>query len=124
MPEHPEYAGAAFADPDAPDPVERAIAREAIQAAVELLGELADEQRAALCLSAAGFGTAESARALGLSQRAYRKRIEHGNRRLREIRSTRSNAQATPMPSSSPDLAGASFAGAAAGRQRTRGGAR
>jgi len=69
-------------DPSASDPVEQLIASEATEELRTKLQRLPDEQRAALFLSAAGYSPAEIARALGLSVRATRKRIEKGNRAL------------------------------------------
>jgi RNA polymerase sigma factor (sigma-70 family) len=73
-------------DPAAADPLEQVIAREAADELGARLAKLPAEQRAALMLSAAGYGTAEIAAALGLSERAARKRIQHGNRALRDRR--------------------------------------
>ncbi len=94
LPEYPHAdsvgrarAAEGLADLDAPDPADRTVKCEAARLAGERLRELPPEQRAALLLSAAGYSTAESVRILGISERAYRKRIERGNRRLRELRS-------------------------------------
>lgn len=73
----------ALVDAEAEDPLERAMAREAIGERRERLLELPADQRAAVALSAAGFGTAEIGRLLGLSERAVRKRVERANRALR-----------------------------------------
>jgi RNA polymerase sigma factor (sigma-70 family) len=75
----------ALADLEASDPEERTLEREAARLARVRLRELPPEQRAALLLSAAGYRTSESARILGISERAYCKRIERGNRRLRGL---------------------------------------
>lgn len=71
-------------DPSASDPLEQAIASQAASELRQKLDRLPEEQRLALILSAAGFGLAEVAARLGLSVRATRKRIEKGNRALRE----------------------------------------
>ena len=85
-PDAEEPRGVAYAlfDPSEGDPLERAIEREAASERRAKLERLPAEQRAALALSAAGYGLAEIADALGLSIRATRKRIEKGNRALRE----------------------------------------
>lgn len=71
-------------DVDASDPADIAIAHEGARQAHDLLLELPPDQRAVLLLGAAGFGTREIAERLGISPRAVRKRVERGNRRLRE----------------------------------------
>jgi len=74
----------AIFDPSESDPLEQAIASQAASEHRQKLESLPEEQRLALILSAAGFGLAEIAARLGLSVRATRKRIEKGNRALRE----------------------------------------
>lgn len=85
-PEREEPRGVVHAlfDRSQGDPLERAIEREAATELGARLAALPSEQRTALALSAAGYGVAEIAEALGLSERATRKRIERGNRALRE----------------------------------------
>jgi RNA polymerase sigma factor (sigma-70 family) len=73
----------ALADRTSGDPLERVVERESVHERVERLLGLTDEQRTALVLAAAGYGTAEIAAALGVSERVARKRIEFGNRALR-----------------------------------------
>jgi RNA polymerase sigma factor (sigma-70 family) len=75
----------ALIDADASDPLELAIAREAVVERRQRLLELPADQRAVLALGAAGFGTAEIARMLGLSERGVRKRVERANRALRNF---------------------------------------
>ncbi len=81
--EEPRGLVHALSDLSAGDPLERAIEREAAEERSSRLAVLPSEQRMALALSAAGYGLAEIAAALGLSVRATRKRIEKGNRALR-----------------------------------------
>jgi RNA polymerase sigma factor (sigma-70 family) len=71
---------------DGAEPFERVLAREALVGARELLRQLPEEWAAVLLLSAAGYGTAEIARRLGLSTRQVRKRVEKANARLAELR--------------------------------------
>jgi RNA polymerase sigma factor (sigma-70 family) len=76
----------AIGDPSAPESDELVEAAEGLAAKRELLMQLPEEQRAALLLSAAGFGTEEIAERLALSPRAVRKRVEKANRRLRDLK--------------------------------------
>jgi RNA polymerase sigma factor (sigma-70 family) len=72
----------AAAPPDA-EPLAATLRADVVREAHAALGELPPDERAALVLLAAGFERAEVRRALGLSERAIRKRVERGNRRLR-----------------------------------------
>jgi RNA polymerase sigma factor (sigma-70 family) len=71
---------------DAREPLEQVLARETLADARGLLQELPEEWAAVLLLNAAGYGTAEIARRLGLSTRQVRKRVEKANARLAELR--------------------------------------
>ena len=84
--DRPPGTVADVSDAAAVDPLERAIEREAAGELSARVAALPPEERAAIFLAAAGYGTAEIAAALGLTVRATRKRIEKGNRALREGR--------------------------------------
>lgn len=71
---------------DASEPPERVLSREGLADARGLLQELPEEWATVLLLSAAGYGTAEIARRLGLSTRQVRKRVQKANARLGELR--------------------------------------
>jgi RNA polymerase sigma factor (sigma-70 family) len=64
------------------DPVEVAIGRSEAAECRCALAELPAEWRRCLILAAAGYGTAEVAARLGLTERAVRRRIEKARRRL------------------------------------------
>ena len=71
-------------DPDWLDPLDTVIEHERIEALRQRLAELPDDQRTVVALAAAGYSPAEIAELRGLSVRQVRKRIEKGNRRLRD----------------------------------------
>ena len=71
---------------DASEPIERVLAREALADMRSLLRELPEEWAAVLLLSAAGYGIAEIAERLGLSERQVRKRVQKAHARLAELR--------------------------------------
>jgi len=73
------------ADIEAADPLECVIAAESVAGAIERLRELPEPERAILLLGAAGYGVAEIAERVGLSERAVRKRVTRANARLREL---------------------------------------
>lgn len=60
------------------------IERESATERIDRIQDLTDEQRRVLVLAAAGYRAAEIAAALGASKRVARKRIEYGNRVLRD----------------------------------------
>ena len=72
------------------EPSSLVIRADEVREAAALLAELPATERAALVLLAAGFEREQVRRVLGLSERALRKRVERGNRRLRELRGARS----------------------------------
>jgi RNA polymerase sigma-70 factor (ECF subfamily) len=74
-------------EPPAPsdsEPYAVALRAAELSEARAALRELPAQERAALVLLAAGFERAQVRRALGVSERGLRKRVERGNRRLRE----------------------------------------
>ena len=67
-----------------PDPLAAVLRKEELAEARGSLRELPPGERAALVLLAAGFERAAVRRALGLSERQLRRRVERGNSRLRQ----------------------------------------
>jgi RNA polymerase sigma factor (sigma-70 family) len=79
-------AGNRAVDSEVRDPLEYVLGRELVAESRNELAELSVEERACIWLSAIGLGTSEIAAALALSERQVRKRVEKGNRRLRNGR--------------------------------------
>lgn len=71
-------------DHEASDPADLVIAREETRDARARLHELPQLERTILALGAAGFGNAEIAAAVGLSERALRKRVTRAHKHLRD----------------------------------------
>jgi DNA-directed RNA polymerase specialized sigma24 family protein len=70
-------------DPEASDPLDRAIDDEEVGEAVERLTALPPLERAVVVLGAAGFSLEEIGSIVGLSKRAVRKRVTRANELLR-----------------------------------------
>jgi RNA polymerase sigma factor (sigma-70 family) len=77
-----EPYGRALIDPNASDPAEIAIRREATAERAATVRELSEEERAVLTLGGLGYGLDEIASILGLTRRQVRKRVGRARNRL------------------------------------------
>jgi DNA-directed RNA polymerase specialized sigma24 family protein len=72
----------ALIDPNASDPAEIAIRREATAERAATVRELSEEEGAVLTLGGLGYGLDEIASILGLTRRQVRKRVGRARKRL------------------------------------------